>query len=104
MIGGLRLIDGVIIAAIALLALKALGFFSAPRRIDPAAAAASAVAQHQELPKFARVLAHARTNYVPADVNITGAVAEKEKDKGEPASKDSPPAKPAPVEPSPQPA
>ena len=86
MIGGLRLIDGVVIAAIALLALKALGFFSAPRRADSAAAAASsAVAQQPELPKFARVLAHARSNYVPSDVAITGAVGEKEKEKADTA-------------------
>jgi flagellar motility protein MotE (MotC chaperone) len=105
MIGGLRLIDGVIIAAIALLALKALGFVSAPRRADPATVASSAVVQHQELPKFARVLAHARTNYVPADVNITGAVGEKEKEKsGEPASTDPSVAKTAAAEPAPQPA
>jgi flagellar motility protein MotE (MotC chaperone) len=50
MIGGLRLIDGVIIAALALLALKALGFFSTPRRADPAppAAAVSAAAGEKE--------------------------------------------------------
>jgi flagellar motility protein MotE (MotC chaperone) len=102
MIAGLRLIDGVIIAAIALLALKALGFLSAPRRADPAAVASSAVAQHQELPKFARVLAHARSNYVPSDVNITGAVGEKEK--GAEPTKEAPADKAAPPEPAPQPA
>jgi flagellar motility protein MotE (MotC chaperone) len=85
MIGGLRLIDGVIIAAVALLALKTLGFFSAPRRPDPApmiAAAPSVLPQSDELPKFARVLAHARTNYVPPDVTMTGAVVEEKKDSG----------------------
>jgi flagellar motility protein MotE (MotC chaperone) len=102
MIGGLRLIDGVVIAAIALLALKALGFFAAPRRADPATAVASAVAEHQDLPKFARVLAHARTNYVPADVAITGAVGEKGKG-AEPAPAEAA-AKPAPAEAAPQPA
>ena len=83
MIAGLRLIDGVIIAAVALLALKALGFFSAPRRAEPAPAvtAASAAPKAGELPNFARVLAHARTNYVPPDIAVTGAVADKEQKK-----------------------
>src|SRR5215207_1169908 len=91
MIGGLRLIDGVIIAAIALLSLKAIGLFAAPRRVEPApiAVAASAAAPAQDLPKFARVLAHARSNYEPADVAVTGAVPEKEK---EPAAPSEPPA------------
>ena len=81
MIGGLRLVDGVIIAAVALLALKALGFFTAPRRADPAPAVSSrAPAKADDLPKFARVLAHARTDYTPSDVGITGAVGEKEKE------------------------
>jgi flagellar motility protein MotE (MotC chaperone) len=82
MIGGLRLIDGVIIAAVALLALKTLGFFSTPRRPDPTpiASAPTVLPQADELPKFARVLAHARTNYVPPDVTMTGAVVEEKKD------------------------
>jgi flagellar motility protein MotE (MotC chaperone) len=81
MIGGLRLIDGVIIAAIAMLSLKAIGFFAAPRRAEPVpAAVSSAAAPSPDLPKFARVLAHARSNYVPSDVAITGAVGEKEKE------------------------
>ena len=81
MIGGLRLIDGVIVAAVALLGLKALGFFSPPRRADPApvASVANAVEKPGELPKFARVLAHARSNYVAPDVAITGAVGDEEK-------------------------
>lgn len=100
MIGGLRLIDGVIIAAIALLGLKALGFFSAPRRVDPmpVAAAASAAPKADELPKFARVLAHARTNYVAVDVATTGAVPEKEKE-ASPAKPDEPAPGSAKVEP-----
>jgi flagellar motility protein MotE (MotC chaperone) len=83
MIAGLRLIDGVIIAAVALLALKALGFFSAPRSAAPATAvsAASGAPKAGELPNFARVLAHARTNYVPPDVAVTGAVEDKEEKK-----------------------
>src|SRR5215204_6403493 len=104
MIGGLRLIDGVIIAAIALLSLKAIGFFAAPRRVEPAsiAVAAGAAAPAQDLPKFARVLAHARTNSGPTDVVVTGAVPEKEK---EPAAPSEPPAaKSAAAEPPPKPA
>lgn len=97
MIGGLRLIDGVIVAAVALLALKALGFFATARHADARALpASSVVAQQQELPKFARVLAHARSNYGPADVAVTGAVVEKEKGTDQSAAKASPPAEPAP--------
>jgi flagellar motility protein MotE (MotC chaperone) len=104
MIGGLRLIDGVIIAAIALLSLKAIGFFAAPRRAEPApfAVAASAAAPAQELPKFARVLAHARTNSGPADVAFTGAVGEKGQESAAPG--EPPLAKNAAPEPPPQPA
>ena len=99
MIGGLRLIDGVIVAAVALLGLKALGFFASPRRPDPGpvAAASSVVTQSDELPKFARVLAHARTHYVPPDVVMTGAVGEKEKKDDGPAKAD--PSGPKAVEP-----
>ena len=99
MIGGLRLIDGVIVAAVALLGLKALGFFASPRRPDPGpvAAASSVVTQSDELPKFARVLAHARTNYVPPDVAMTGAVGEKEKKDAGAATAD--PSAPKTVEP-----
>ena len=83
MIAGLRLIDGVIIAAVALLALKALGFLSAPRRVEPAPVitAASGAPKAGELPNFARVLAHARNNDVPPDVAVTGAVGDKEEKK-----------------------
>lgn len=99
MIGGLRLIDGVVVAAVALLGLKALGFFSTPRRPDPGpmALASSVVTQSDELPKFARVLAHARTNYVPPDVVMTGAVGEKEKKDAGAATAD--PSAPKTVEP-----
>lgn len=99
MIGGLRLIDGVIIAAVALLGLKALGLASAPRRPAPPAtvAAAAEAASPEELPKFARVLAYARSNYIPPDVAMTGAVGEKEK-KEAPATTSDPPA-PKAVEP-----
>jgi len=100
MIGGLRLIDGVIIAAVALLALKALGFLSTPRRADPAPAVAAAGTAEKsgDLPKFARVLAHARSNYVPPDITVTGAVGDKEKKEAGAATPDSaapPPGEPA---------
>lgn len=102
MIGGLRLIDGVIIAAVALLGLKALGFFSTPRNATPASLAIAAPpAQASDLPKFARVLAYARTNYVSEDVAVTGAVDEKGKNAG-PAAADKPAAKNAAPEPPPQ--
>src|SRR5689334_7539729 len=80
MIGGLRLIDGVIIAAVALLVLKGLGFLSTPRPQEPVHVLSAAnVAKSEELPQFARVLAHARSNYIAPEVGITGAVGEKEK-------------------------
>lgn len=69
---GVRLIDGVIIAAIALLALKVLGIMS--WLMTPAPPPAPG-----QLPEFARVLAHARTNYEPTDVTTTGSVSDKEK-------------------------
>jgi flagellar motility protein MotE (MotC chaperone) len=53
-----------------------------------------------ELPKFARVLAHARTNYVPPDVTMTGAVVEEKKD-ASPAPPETAAAKAS--EPAPQP-
>jgi flagellar motility protein MotE (MotC chaperone) len=51
------------------------------------------VKKPSELPNFARVLAHARTNYVPNDVAVTGAVGDKEekKDAGTAAPDASPP-------------
>jgi flagellar motility protein MotE (MotC chaperone) len=83
MIAGLRLIDGVIIAAVALLALKALGFFTTQRRAEPAPAftAASGAPAAGDLPNLARVLARARSNNAPPDVAVTGAVGDKEEKK-----------------------
>jgi flagellar motility protein MotE (MotC chaperone) len=69
---GFRLLDGVIVASVALLALKILGVLSwvaAPP--DPSAPA---------LPGFAHVIAHARTNYEPQDVTTTGSVPEKKEE------------------------
>ncbi|MBV9078513.1 MAG: hypothetical protein JO048_13635 [Methylobacteriaceae bacterium] len=61
-----RLVDGVVIGAVALLALKVLGLFSPPAPL-----------RSGELPAFARVLAHARTDYVPGDPAETGSVPER---------------------------
>lgn len=69
----LRLIDAVILAAIGLLVLKLTTLLgSDPRPIGT------------PLPDFARVLAHARSNYEPADPTTTGSVSTPEK-KAEPA-------------------
>lgn len=61
--GGFRLIDGVIVAAVALLALKTLGIFAGSTQPDAMAASDT---------PFARVLTHARTNFEPADPTTTG--------------------------------
>ena len=84
MIRGLRLIDAVIIAAVALLGLKTLGFFSGVRRPDPAQAttAVNAPMRADDLPKFARSLAYARTNYLQPDLIITVAVPDNDKKDG----------------------
>ncbi len=76
MIKRLRLVDAVVIAATALLALKGLDYL---RGSDaPADLAASVVPGSEQLPQFARVLAHARTNYMPPDVVTTGSAGETE--------------------------
>ena len=90
---GLRLVDAVAVAAFGLLALKLLGFLSP--------------APEKEAPGFARVLAHARTNYVPPEVTATGSVPEKAEASKADASKAAPPepaaAKPPAFEPVPLP-
>lgn len=78
-----RMIDGVVVAAVALLALKVLGLL------------APAPADRVE-DGFGRVFAHARTNYVPGDPMTTGSVPDK---KPEPAPE--PPASAAPAAPAP---
>jgi flagellar motility protein MotE (MotC chaperone) len=97
MIGSLRLIDAVIIAAVAMLALKTMGFFSSAHR-PPSASVA--VSSPSELPKFAHVLAHARTNYVAPDVAMTGALNEETKE-GAAGAAPAPSARPASAEPAP---
>lgn len=71
--GRFRLIDGVIVAAIALLTLKVLGFLSP----HPEAASSSAAAA----PTFGRVLSYARTNFELPEPTTTGSIDRK----GEPA-------------------
>ena len=92
MIRGLRLIDAVVIAAVAMLGLKALGLLSGSRSSAPSqvVAAPSQTPPGEPLPKFARVLAHARSNYVPPDVGMTGAVAEDKKNEAAPGAADKP--------------
>ena len=86
-----RLIDGVIIATIALLGLKVLGLFAgepAPGPV-PAASAEQRAAVPARPAGFGKVLSHARTNYEPADPTTTGSVTKAE----EPApAKEEPPA------------
>ena len=81
MIGRLRLIDAVVIAAVAMLGLKVLGLLSGQRS---SSASVVASAPHnisgEQLPAFARVLAHARSNYMPPDVGTTGAVPDEKKE------------------------
>lgn len=70
-----RLIDGVIVAAIAMLALKVGGLVYSGAAIaahDPPAA--SSAAAEDGLPSFGRAIAHARTNYIPGDPTTTGSV------------------------------
>jgi flagellar motility protein MotE (MotC chaperone) len=80
MIRGLRLIDAVVIAAVAMLGLKTLGLLSGSRSSATSQVATpSSTPPGEQLPKFARVLAHARSNYVPPDVGMTGAVPDEKK-------------------------
>ncbi len=75
-----RLIDGVIIATVALLGLKVLGLFAeapAPAPV-PAGTAEQRPAPPARQAGFGRVLSHARTNYDPAEPTTTGSVAKAE--------------------------
>jgi flagellar motility protein MotE (MotC chaperone) len=85
---GFRPVDGVVIAAVALLGLKVLGIISwmgAPAEPPPKPGA---------LPPFARVLAYARSNEYDRDISTTGSVPEKkdEKPTEPPAASATPPA------------
>lgn len=89
-----RLVDGVILAAVAVLALRVLGLFSSFE------ASSSTRASSETAPGFARVLSHARSNYEPADPTETGSVSEHGASAA-PAAPD--PAAPAAPEPKPAP-
>lgn len=82
MIKRLRLIDAVAIAALALLALKGLDHLrrdGADAGLPPAAPSLQASEDTREISGFARVLAYARTNYVPSrEVTETGSTGEGE--------------------------
>lgn len=69
--GRIRAVDGLVVAAAALLVLKAASFLFAPSGPEPEA---------DGLPRFAHVLAHARQNYVPPDPTTTGSVPDKPKE------------------------
>lgn len=79
-----RLLDGVVVAAVALLSLKALGLL--------AAAGAGGETERAE-PGFGRVFSHARTNHVPGDPLTTGSIPSKEM---KPAPADAAPSAPPP--------
>lgn len=74
----IRLVDGVVAGAVALLALKGISLVSATKE----AAVVEMPAIEASLPSFARALAQARTNYVPPDPTTTGSVPEKPKEGG----------------------
>jgi flagellar motility protein MotE (MotC chaperone) len=91
----LRLVHAVALGALALLVLKAPGLWSALDQV-PLGLPSGVVQAPDQLPPFARMLSHARTNYVPPEVTMTGAVPDKPKP--EPAA---PPPEPAQVPPRP---
>lgn len=87
-----RLVDGVVLAAVALLALRVLGLFSS---LDGSSTPSSGGTS----PGFARMLSHARSNYEPADPAETGSVPEPGA-QAEPAAPDhgaSTPSEPKPI-------
>src|SRR4051794_31383838 len=69
----LRLIDAVALAAIAVLALKIVSLLAAP----PVRAPSGSNGPGEQISGFFRAVANARTNYVPPDVTMTGAVPDK---------------------------
>lgn len=60
----LRLVDAVALAAVAVLGLKLAAYLKAPQ-VRPAPSALGVVSAEEQLPAFGRVIANARTNYVP---------------------------------------
>jgi flagellar motility protein MotE (MotC chaperone) len=102
MIGRLRLIDAVAVAAVTLLAIKGLDHALRPAAPPvPPAVAGSGVVPGEALPPFARAIAHARTNYVPPDVVATGANPERAASAGAGEGRPPPPPGPAPAPPGP---
>ncbi|MGY6570966.1 MAG: hypothetical protein ACXIVE_18395, partial [Salinarimonas sp.] len=77
MIKRLRLIDAVVVAAVALLALKGLDYLRRDGAGLPARGPAlQEAAPQSDLPPFARVLAHARSGYTSREeVAVTGSIA-----------------------------
>jgi flagellar motility protein MotE (MotC chaperone) len=74
----LRLIDAVTVGAFALLALKGLELMmGAPAEPQKTVSTRGVVSGENTLPPFARVLANARSNHLPHDVEVTGATPEK---------------------------
>ena len=74
----LRLIDAVVVAAIAMLGLKVAGLVAGgPGEQTRNRGGSGDLASAEQLPSFARVLANARSNYVAPDVTTTGGVPEK---------------------------
>ncbi|HVL74144.1 MAG TPA: hypothetical protein VM434_19905 [Beijerinckiaceae bacterium] len=87
----LRLVHAVALGALALLALKAPGLWSALNQ-TPLGLPSGVVPASDQLPPFARMLSHARTNYVPPEVTMTGAVPDKPKPEPEKAPVETAPA------------
>jgi len=102
MIGGLRLIDAVAVAAVALLGLKGLHFAMAPRGEAALPPPSGVTSGAETLPDFARPLAYARTNYLTPDVAVTSATPDKTPPKAADPKAEAKPAPPA-AEPSPRP-
>jgi flagellar motility protein MotE (MotC chaperone) len=80
----LRIVDAVIIAAVAVLGLRLAGFLAAPPA--PGATASGVVSGSEQLPPFFRAIANARSNYLAPDVTMTGAVPDKKPEGAKPAT------------------
>lgn len=100
----LRLIDAVAFGALALLALKGIDWMTArPVVTQWPITSPGVIPGEKSLPDFARVLSHARSNYIPPDVEVTGATPAKTGDKpGQTAAAEPPkPPRPQPFQPAP---
>lgn len=83
----IRVVDAVIVAAVALLALKGIAFLATPTKPENGP---------DGLPKFGRVLAYPRSEPQPADPETTGSVPSKEAPAPAPPATDTRPAEAAP--------